>query len=146
MVDLTDHQMHRFRRGHDRHPHAFRRLRQFARREVAAASTLPTVATAPLRTELPAPATTASRLAPVVATAFTPVVTVATIVTLPTLARRFFVTGLRKFFRRCIPARPGRAEVECGQQALRQLIGGFAHAADPSDRSENDKPALRQSI
>jgi hypothetical protein len=88
----------------------------------------------------------ATRLAPVVAAAFTPVVAVATIVTLPTLARRFFVTGLRKFFRRCIPARPGLAEVECGQQALRQLIGGFAHAADPSDRSENDKPALRQSI
>lgn len=82
------------RRGHDRNPHAFRRLRQFARREVAATAPLPTIPAAPLRTEFPAP-TSASRLAPVVTAAIATIITPAPVVTLPTLARRFFVTGLR---------------------------------------------------
>jgi hypothetical protein len=124
-------------------------LGEFTRREVTAAPTLPTLATAPLGTEFTTPAS-ATRLAavvtPFITTTLAAIIAPATVVTIPSLARRFFVTDLRKFFRRCIAPSPGRAEVECGQQALCQLIGGIAHGADGSDRSGNDKPALRQSI
>jgi hypothetical protein len=48
------------------------------------------------------------------------------------------------FFCRCIAPGPGRAQLECGQQALGQLIGRVAHGADTSGPAGNDKPALRQ--
>jgi hypothetical protein len=60
------------------------------------------------------------------------------------LARGFLVTVLGLFFRRCIAPGPRRAQLECGQQALGQLIGRVAHAADTSDLAGNDKLALRQ--
>jgi hypothetical protein len=60
------------------------------------------------------------------------------------LARGFLVTVLGLFFRRCIAPGPRRAQLECGQQALGQLIGRVAHAADTSDPAGNDKLALRQ--
>jgi hypothetical protein len=107
-MDLADHQMHGFRRGHDGHAHALRRLRQFARTRIAVAipatAAETTVAISPatgsaLRAEFTASRTTAARIAPVVTTVVAPrfptVVTTSPVIAIPTLAGSFVVTGLR---------------------------------------------------
>jgi hypothetical protein len=89
---------------------------------------------------------TTSALVPAIAAAVVATATEFAVATIPplALARGFFVTVFGLFFRRCIAPGPRRAQFECGQQALGQLIGRVAHAADTSGPAGNDKPALRQ--
>jgi hypothetical protein len=83
--------MDRLRRGDQGDAHALRRLRQFPRREVAAALPAIAVATAaPLRPEF-----TAASPTPRLASIVPPLVAAATVIAFAALAGSFLVTGLR---------------------------------------------------
>jgi hypothetical protein len=108
-MDLANHQVHGFRRGHDGDAHAFRRLWQFARPGIAITVTTASAAEAtlaisaatrpPLRTEFTASATATctapSWIAAVIAPGLPPVVPTSPVVAIPTLAGSFVVTDLR---------------------------------------------------
>jgi len=157
VMNFLHHEMHRFHCRSDRDPHAFRGLGEVTRslipsmpmtlaltmalKTTVAVTTGATVVAA----SAPSPSSTAA-LVPAITAAVITTTTKIAVATIPPLAltRGFFVTKLGLFFRRCIFPGPGRAQLECGQQALGQLIGRVAHGADTSDPAGNDKPALRQ--
>ncbi|MCW1921662.1 hypothetical protein OKA05_03800 [Luteolibacter arcticus] len=98
----------------------------------------------PTATATATAAATTATAALVTAIAATKVTSAARIAVATPLARGLIITKLGLFFRRCIAPGPRRAQLECGQQALGQLIGRVAHAADTSGPAGNDKLALRQ--
>ena len=169
-MDFPNDEMHGLGSRGDGDAHTFRGLRKFARAAEVAATAAPAIPiTAAVTATVAIIAATASKVALVAArgscslTATAVVAATATstaaieipplevapaarFIAVATFAGCFFTLFFGGFFRSSIGPCPGRAQFECGQQALGQLIGGIAHGAETSGRLGNDKPALQQSL